>query len=314
MSDNLTRTSLNFEFVRRINTDLTPFDIVLYFFKDNDNMIVEDPNSSKAYITWKNEIKKYIQLGDIETPWEKTFDGSYIKIKDQHLHQIVPIKNKLELVHLKFWFNMFNDDIHMVRTIKEKNFKVYKKYSEKRKDQGLLKVSAYVPIWPMWAKISRKMGSSDSKNYSISKIYMRDGDQFYRFPYGNVNGSDGICFGGSNRNSFETPEEMWINFITTPFNTDYEFNVRANNIKDPRYGQRRSVSRDGRSRGIAPVVINVPTFNLEEIPVRMAAKAYKHISFIDVLYYLTHITDFDELRLLDVFFKTPKNPWEEEKE
>ena len=98
MSDNLTRTSLNFEFIRRINTDLTPFDMILYFFKNNDNMIVEDPNKCKAYITWKNEIKQYIQLGDMETPWEQTFDGSYIKIKDRQLYQIVPIKHNLELV------------------------------------------------------------------------------------------------------------------------------------------------------------------------------------------------------------------------
>jgi hypothetical protein len=64
---------------------------------------------------------------------------------------------------------------------------------------------------------------------------------------------------------------------------------------------------------MAHITINVPTFNLEEISVRLAAKAYDHLSFLDALYYLTNIKEFDDLAPLDVFYKLPHKPWEEKK-
>lgn len=304
MSDKLTRTSLNFEFFKRINTDRTPFETILYFFKDSNNLIVEDPAAGTCFITWKNEIKNYFTLADMQTAWEPLIDGSWMRIHNQQLIHILPLKTQLELVHLSFVIQLHNQELDMIRNIKEKNFEVKKNRSETRKDHGLVTVDAYLPIWPFWAKITRSISkSSDTKIYSLNRIYMNINGEFYRFPYGNVNGSDGVCLGGSNMRTFEKLDEIWLNFITTPFNTDYAFNIRANriNVPDRTYRDRNALS---------PIRINIPTFNLEEIFVRLSAKAYEHVSFLDTIYYLSHIEDFDEFDPLDILYKLPYKPWE----
>jgi hypothetical protein len=275
-------------------------------------MIVENPDKGTAYITWKNEIQEYIKLSEISTPWEPMVDGSWMRVSDNKIHHILPLKQELELVHFSFVFNLHNEDLEMIRNIKTNNFKIRKKYAEKRDQSGLLRVSAYLPIWPIWVKTTRPMVIEGLEpKFSVERVYMNINGEFYRFPYGNVNGSDGMCFGSGNTNSFKSIDQMWVSIITTPFNTDYQFNVRANRITV--INRRQTVSSINRRSAMAHITINVPTFNLEEISVRLAAKAYDHLSFLDALYYLTNIKEFDDLAPLDVFYKLPHKPWEEKK-
>jgi hypothetical protein len=299
MSDKLARTSLNFEFFKRINTDLTPFEAILYFYKNSNRLLVENPNKGTCYTTWKNEIKKYIKMSEIQTSWEPLIDGSWTRIKDSITYHIFPLTKELEFVNLSFVFNMFNNNLEMIRTLKEKNFKINKVYSDRKSKTGALRVSAFLPMWPLWAMVKKEVSG-----YALEKMYIKVDDEFYRFPYGNINSTDGVCLGGGNTKRFTNPHQMWVNFVTTPFNTDYAFNLRTNRIQDLRRFRNQENSH----------LVSIPSFNLEEISIRLSTKKYDHISFLDGIYYLSNIKDFEEFIPLDMLYKMPHKPWEKEKE
>lgn len=299
MSPKFTRSSLKFEYFKRLNTDNTPFEAVLYFMKGSDQMIVEDPDNGKAYYTNRYHIRDYIKVENLKTPWTKNIDGSYLRFDTNHIHHILPIHKNTEFVNLTIHIELGKRNIKMVRSINEKHFKI-------EKTEKVIKISASLPIWEIWAKVSKhRFSHSDNQKYQVNNLYMRIKDQFYRFPYGNVNQSNHLCLGTGNTNTFDNIEQIWFNFITTPFNTDYGFNFKSITKQDDPVRLRYV----GRSSDL--YTINIPTFDLEHINMLVQLKRFDKICIMDGLYYLSNVEDVDDETIINMLYLIPTLPWKE---
>jgi hypothetical protein len=124
---------------------------------------------------------------------------------------------------------------------------------------------------------------------------MKIDDEFYRFPYGNVNGSDGVCLGGMNLSAFKNPEEIFFNWITTVFNFDYTMNIKANKF----YKKSNVTNHDE----LIPI-----TYDLEYINLMLSLGRGKDINPIDAMFFLSHIDEVKNLDFTNIFFKHPGIP------
>lgn len=294
------RNSFNFEYIKRVNTDNTPFSTILYFFRENDNMLIEFPDKSEVYFTNSYQIKKFIEIKRLKTPWSQNIDGSYFRLRDNYIDHVLPFhKGGEEFVNLTIVLPWKNKDSKMVRTIREDHFKVYKDTS---RQEIFIKVS--LPIWELWGSFSKLKHAS---TFSLNKIFMQIDGKFYRFPYGNVNSSDNICLGNSKRD-FKRLDQIYPGIITSEFNTDYGFNVKPHKLKD----EGRIERNRGEVNSSSLHVITVPTFDLDHINMQIQLKNFNRIGFIDYMYFLSNLETLDDSSIFESFLKVPKMPWEEE--
>jgi len=298
MYSRLTKSSINIELVKRVNTDCTPYYAILYLLSNSNKILVENPSKGTCQQLRSSEIGKYIKLNKVKTDWFRNIDGSYMRISNNKTYHILPITHELQLVNIRFYYNIPEiKDFKRIRSVTEKNFKLVKT-SRKTGDKIYnITINAFLPIWPMWAKVERHL--NDENHYTLKTIYMKHGDQFYRFPYGNVSANDAVCTGGANNGQFKTTNQLWINWITTQFNRDYKLNLKANkfNFKLPEHNE----------------TVIEPTFDLNEIALKLYTKSYRNLNLIDVFYYLANIEEFDNLEMDKLFIKLPQNPWEPKK-
>jgi len=299
MYNRLTKSSINFDITRRINTDNTPFYAILYLFKNDNKILVENPEKGICRQLNSSEINKFIKLNKIKTQWIQNVDGSYIRIIDHTIHHILPITHEFQLININFRYPIKNHtDSKRIRPVLEKNFKLTKSRSTKDTG-GEITISAFLPIWPVWVRVKRDLKNTLSQ-FQLRTVYMKHKSQFYRFPYGNVSGQDAVCTGGANYGNYATAEQIWINWFTTMFNRDYKLNLKANKFYF-------------KMTGISDETVIEPTFDLNEIALKLYSKEYRNLNLIDVFYYLSNIEEFDNLEMDKLFIKLPQNPWEKSK-
>lgn len=300
MSPKFTRSTLKFEYYKRVNTDNTPFRAILYLVKDSNRVLIENPDSCEAFLTTEYELKNYIKIEKLETPWAKNIDGSYLKFEGDVIKHILPLHNEISFanLHIEIGYNYRN--FEMIRCINEKHFKITKD------DKGNLSIKAAFPIWNLWGMVSRnRQNSSLDGDFRLNQLYMKINGSFYRFPYGNVNQSNNVCT-GRGRSNFERVDQIWPSFITTRFNTDYGFNFKSHDDKDQ---IRMRLGGERREK----YTIKVPTFDLDHINMLIQLKNFNKIGIIDGLYYLSNIEEVEDETVINFLFKIPTMPWEDKK-
>ena len=306
MYNRLTKSTISFELTKRVNTDNTPYYAILYLMEDNNKILVENPTKGTCHQIQASEINKYVRLSKVKTNWFKNIDGSYVRIIDSLIEHILPITHEVELVNLNFLYKLSSKrELRRIRQVSEKNFKLVKisDSSIASNDRSYaLKIEVFLPMWPMWIKVQKDLNAPDEK-FSLRTVYMKHKDQFYRFPYGNVSGSDSVCTGAANNGYFETARQVWINWFTTQFNRDYTLNLKGNKFRF-KLNTGRNSSRE---------FVIEPTFNLDEIALKIYSKCYQNLNLLDTFYYLSNIEEFDNVEMDKFFIKLPQNPWEPKK-
>jgi len=304
MYNRVTKSTISLELTRRVNTDNTPYYAILYLLADRNKILIENPDKGTCRQIGLTEANKYLKLNKIKTEWFQNIDGSYLRIVDNNVDHILPITRELQLVNVKFNYKLSNHrDFNRIRHVKEKNFKLVRRRSSTGDTTETVTIDAFLPVWPMWVRVRREINDPEA-SYKLRTVYMKYEDQFYRFPYGNVSGNDQVCTGAANNGIFKTAEELWINWFTTQFNRDYKLNLKANKFHF-------KLSLNGRS-GSEDIAIE-PTFDLNEISLKLYTKSYKNLSLIDMFYYLTNVEEFDNLEMDKLFIKLPQKPWEPKK-
>lgn len=298
MSPKFTRSSLKFEYYKRINTDNTPFKSILYLFKNNDKLIIEDPNKGEAYLTTQYQLKDFIRVDKLQTPWTKNIDGSYLKFEERVVKHIIPIHDFVDFANLQIDIPHAWANINMIRNINERHFKLVKKDNH-------ISINASFPIWNLWGLVTKKKEESNDE-FRLNQLYMKIGDMFYRFPYGNVNQSNNVCT-GKGPSYFQKIDHIWISFITTIFNTDYGFAFKSYNDDD-------NIRQRFVRRSETKHTIKVPTFDLDHINMLIQLKKFDKLGSIDGLYFLSNIEDVEDETVINFLYKIPKMPWEEKKE
>ena len=289
MPPKFSKNTLNFEYYKRVNTDNTPFKLILYLYKNSLNLLIEDPNTSKMYLTDQYDLQKFIKVKEIETPWIKTIDGSYIKYTTKEIYQVLPIFNNTNFINLEIEIPLNEKERNRVRKLNEKHFKITEGKT------GSIRISASFPMWNVWGLVQN---NKDSDLYSLQKTFIKFKNKFYKFPYGNVNDENRVCL-GSGTTLFENVKQLWHNYILTIFNRDYGFNIRSHKLFEISRITRRKIER-----------FISPTFDLEHINILIQLKRFDKISLIDMMYYLSNLELIDDDSISELFFKITKMPWE----
>lgn len=294
----IAKSSITIDVVKQINTNCDLFDMIIYVLSGKNEIMIEQPKTGRVFYTPAHKISEYIQLKQIKTNWLKHIDGSFSKFDQDNHYHIIPLNNEFEFYKLKIEKSIDRSYFRFIRPIKTKHFSLVKSSITRKLKQFRLSMTLRLPIWPMWALIkSRFVHGEHIDIFTLSKLYMQIGEQFYRFPYGNVNASDSVCTGGGNNTSFKSVEQIFINWITTTFNFDYKHHLNFNLIDDP---NKKTV----RLSGMIPI-----TYDLDHINMMInVAKKRDKLNIIDMLFYLSHLDSIDHIDYSKLFIKHPGIP------
>ena len=288
-SNRLTKSTIKIDIIKQINTDCSPFETIIYLPKRSNHLLIEKPNETRIFKIPGHKISEYIQINKVKTGWVKNIDGTYIKCNDRSIYHLLPLTNELTFYNLKFSHALDIKDYRRLRQITSENFKLEK--NEKiNNDRFMYKFNITVPIWPMWGIVYTHItkGPNENSVYHLDKIYMKVDDEFYRFPYGNVSSSDRVCIGRNNINNFKNIESVLINWISSIFNFDYSFNLKASNLYTANKGD------------LIPI-----TYDLEYINLMISLRKTNKLSAIDLLFYLANIVDMNHVQMSNIFIKHP---------
>jgi len=93
--------NIEINITKQVQVQNSPFKIVIYVLKDDNNILIEDVNSGKSVLTSSYNVKDYIKLSNQGVPWTRMFNHQYIKIEDKHVSQFMPLyfeKNKFAIL------------------------------------------------------------------------------------------------------------------------------------------------------------------------------------------------------------------------
>ncbi len=288
------KTSLKFIDFERVDTDYTPFSFVLYGLKGKQTILVEDPQNKTMTEVSSDRIQDYLTIQPMQLDWAKTAMGTYMNIQDGTTNEIVPISNDFQYAWVSFDYAVDLKYVGELPEIDTPTFQLTREMTKKQLSWLVeLQIKALMPIWPIWAKLER---SSYEEKYTLRKVYMKVKDQFYRFPFGNISGDDGVCMGSGNGMKFASPKNIFLHWITTTFNRDYTPQMKAFKFKS-----RFKTNSDS----FIPV-----TYNLDHIAHMINAENYDKLNSIDFLYYLANIEEHEAVNVMKLFVKLPKQKWE----
>lgn len=261
------------------NTDCTPFSNIIYLLKDDpENIIIEKPDNHRCVIVPSYQISNYIHFDEITTDWIKLFNGDFVKIVNGITYHFTKISPELRYEDIRINILIHKDEIIQFNEITEENFKL-------RILKHTLMITAKLPIYPLWGTFNSRYGI----NYDIRDLYMEINNKLYRFPYGNVDAIESYICMGSNRRTFISPIDAYVNIVNSIFNRDYNFNIKA-----------------AQFRNKFKAFVN-PIINMDQIKTKLEND--EEINLIDALYYLSNSTDMWE----KLFIPLPKHPCELEK-
>ncbi len=294
----IAKSTITIDIIKQVNTNCKLYDMIIYVLSGKDEIMIEKPESGKIFSVPGYKIGKYLKLKKVKTNWIKHIDGSFSKFLDEYHYHIIPLNNEFGFYRLNLVKDLPKNTHRYLRPIITKHFSLNKAQLKKTSKQYTLSMKMDLPIWPLWALIKSPIKeSNEEKTFVLSKLFMKIDDQFYRFPYGNVNGSDGVCTGAHNNGHFKEVNQVWANWITTKFNFDYKQNLKANTLDDP------TANRMKKMYELLPV-----TYDLEHINMMVHYGRMDRVNIIDFLFYLSHIEMFDHIDYTKLFFKHPGVP------
>lgn len=275
---------LTYEITKSVPIESSEFSKVIYFKKNYNNCILEEPDTGTCIELNPRNLSKYLYLTSLNTPWTKLIDNSYIKYDDNHINQFVNINPTMKKIHFSF-VKIKNTipDIKWVITEDEKKVIKLENFSISETNH-LVNIKTVLPLPKIWCNISKK---DNYDEFFVKKIYVEYNNKFYKFPYGNVNIDDTMCFGRASMNSFKNIEDIYMNLIVTPFNNDYSFNLQSSNHTN------------------STLDLNY----IHEI-VTTRTTIYNQLSTIDILYYISQIEEINNFDFSKFFMELPQSPLE----
>ncbi len=149
-----------------------------------------------------------------------------------------------------------------------------------------IEITYTVPILKLYMILS-PMFSSQRYDFNNTLIVMRYKNKFYRFPYGNVNNGDWLCFGRENtelkKQSISIANFCYYQIITTIFNGDYSPLIKFNNKIQT-------------------------TLDIDWINNKISKNDFE-LSYVDVLYYLSNCKKIEDINF-QLFLLSPNVPKE----
>ncbi len=264
------KRTIKFDFLKRINTNYSKFDKIIYLINDHSDILIEDPKHNKCYRTSGYNLGNHIHLKNKVTEWKSNLEGNYCRFSKDNLEEIVPVFDEIKYLNFRFAFARNKLCTYKKLIKKTSNFSLDIK-------ENLCFLKCRLPMFPIYIHYC-------NGRKRIIKIYMKINNCFYQFPYGNVN-NNSICFGRSNKETFESIEEFYISFFTTTFNNDYSLNLKSNTESHFK-------------------------FDLDLIHNKIQSDIIDNIHVIEMLYYLSEVTHAENLDVSKIFFKILKMPWE----
>ena len=296
----IAKSTITIDILKQINTNCNVFDMILYVMSGDSSIMIERPQTGEVFHVPGYKIGEYIKVEKIKTNWIKHIDGSYSRFDHDHHQHLVPLGNEFGFFQVSIARNIGKTNMRFLRPFKDKHFELKVGKVIRQKEFSFF-LKANLPVWPLWALVTTRFNKNDlvsiDKVFTLSKVYMKIGEEFYRFPYGNVNGNDGVCLGGGNRSQFKNIEQIWINWITTTFNFDYKHNLKSNLF----------FSEDSKKKTKVNNVIPI-TYDLEHINMMVHYGRNDKLNIVDFLYYLSHIEEVDHIDFSKIFFKHPGIP------
>ncbi|MDX1701878.1 MAG: hypothetical protein R3250_14725 [Melioribacteraceae bacterium] len=292
------KSTITIDIVKQINTNCNLFDLIIYVLSGKDQIMIEKPSSGEIFNVPGYKIGKYLKLKKVKTEWIRHIDGSYSKFLDEYHYHIVPLNNEFGFYRLNIVKDLPKNTYRFLRPINTEHFSLKRNQIKKTSKHFTMSMKMDLPIWPLWALIKSPIKEAEKdKTFTLSRLFMKIEDEFYRFPYGNVNGTDGVCTGAHNNGNFKEVNQVWANWITTKFNFDYKQNLKANTLEDPFKISMKKINE------LLPV-----TYDLEHINMMVHYGRMDRVNVIDFLFYLSHIETFDHIEYTKLFFKHPGVP------
>lgn len=311
-------SKIRIDIAREYNITKSPFEMILYVWKDDNYITIEDPNDKIVQRIPSYKINEFIRVDVQKLDWKRIFDNSYITIEDRILKCFTPLydekhrngiltfyitsqtlpyfKTKMKLNLNGFNYTIvdnsfsneeermttFNYQFQNIKDFEVENFKI-EMADEKRlhisdENDDLIKrpkVTCRLPMFQMYTIFSP---------YGNDKIYLftKIGDDFYRFPYGNVSQQDSLCMEIEHDLYEISKEYLYANIVTSQFNGDFTPHIRYDNKQQT-------------------------TLDIDLI--REKVDRNESTSFIDILFYLSQCENVEDINM-NIFFKTPNIPIE----
>lgn len=305
-------TKITLDVVKHISTDCSPFSKIIYFYKNNQNVLIEDTVNDKAYHLPYWELSNIIGIRKVKTPWTRSFDGRFFRFNEDVMHEAMPLNEpsiyRMKYITKPFRINVDKNGFDLMLKLKEiqrkeKDFKLFVEILKIDQERDYMQriqvkynytyvcslhIEFYAPLFEIWVLVANKCPSH---------IYMRIKDEFYKFPYGNVNNENLLCM-PSPKNGYKNPEMILANILTTSFNEDY-----SRHVKFPYIFQSENT--------YVPIPVTYDLDYIHRTIKESTNNDRKKLSFIDLLYYLSNIEDIDNLMVDKIFLKSGNPPWDD---
>ena len=260
------------------------FKYIIYVLKDNDTIIIEEPDTNMCAYATIYDINRYVQISKDTMPYRKLIDGSYVSIVDDRVLYCAKITPEIrkEWVNIDFRATYENNLVLDHLIYDNENFRITKStYNE-------LMVSAYLPILPLWVEFRERVSMIDQISYRVKTIWTEINNQFYRFPYGNVDSNDYLCMGTSE--GFSGIKHFLFQFLVKTFKA-HDYGVVIKHSKDYKN-------------------VDMPNiFNLDYIHKKIFNDETDCLSVLSIYYYLANLIELNDFNWDLLLYKKISVPW-----
>lgn len=85
------KKNIIFNITKQVRVDESPFGIVIYIYKDRNNILVEDMVTGKCIQASSYDIGTYLKLENIQTEWKRSFNNSYTRTNNNNVEHFMPL-------------------------------------------------------------------------------------------------------------------------------------------------------------------------------------------------------------------------------
>lgn len=280
-------SKLSFNIIKNKYIKKTPFKFIVYVFEDYSQIMIEEPSTGKCVRTNTYNINNYLSYIKSSTKWKRLPDQTYVKIENDDTFQFLPMfQDKFRFVNLSF--NLVRCDNYRLQespstsVVFPDNFKFEtKRFKLMRSENSTIKIEATLPLFQVYSIFK------NNEQIGIQQVLtcMKWKNSFFRYPYGNSNTNDCLCYGDS-IHKFTLKNDIYayyLKLLIPPSNNDYAFHLRYGN--------------------------EIPSsLEINQIREKINNNDFK-VSLIDMLYYLSQCETIQDINL-DVFLLTPNIPEE----
>lgn len=212
---------IKFSVLKKVNNDLNPFGFIIYKQRNSNKIIFEQPQTGKMYEGPEHEMKKFIKINGVSTPWmldsldnPTKMENDYLEHAPKMLYTTKYFQFKFEIGHY-FFSHQINVDQLVDNLSSLDNFEV---------DVESRTFYVNLPLLPFYIEFRK-----ENDRCVFKYLFMQSGNKFYNFPYGNTGANGGICLG---RSRFKNANDAFIQLVDATSNTDLTFQLRNININN----------------------------------------------------------------------------------